>query len=202
MSAAFKFQVNGEGEQEVSFVYVIQGNTCMHCFTVQKATREIVVKDSPDGTGKECLVDGKIIAQGASRVTFVDNKGSAFFYPEAVRLTKIPVNKKDFVACWNKPASEAKLKSGDLITIDPDEDSQWVKDYYFEVVEITDNYFVVCNATNLDSAQIAFPLTRIVSKVSRNSIAARMLGLYKPTAEELVEEMELVADFLIEINSR
>lgn len=174
---------------------------CISSFAVQKATTEIVVEEDPSGTGKKCTVDRKTIAQGASRITFVDSKGSAFFYPKVVRLTKIP-DKEEFVACWNKPANEAKLKSGDLIMIDPNEDSQWVEDYYFEVVEITNNDFVVCDATNLNSARFAFPLTRIVSKISRNSIVARMLGLHTSTVEEVVRDMKLVADFLTEINSK
>lgn len=197
MSTPCVFKVNGDGEQEISSVNVIHGNMCSFAFTVRRSTGEIVVRENDDGS-KECLVNGEVIGRRASRITFVDAKGCAFFYPGAVHLTKI--HKTDFVPCRNKVASEAGLKPGDLITIDPCQDSQFVKDCYFEVVEVTDADFVVHFAGNPDSARIAFSLTRTVSKVSRNSIVARMLG-YKPTAEELAEELELVADLLREINT-
>lgn len=197
MSTPCVFKVNGEGEQEISSVNVIHGNTCSFAFTVKRSTREIVVRENDDGS-KECLVNGEVIGRRASRITFVDTNGCAFFYPQAVHLTKI--YKTDFVPYRNKVASEVELKPGDLITIDPYEDSQWVRDRYFEVDEVTDTDFVVHFAGNSDSARIAFPLTRTVSNVSRNSIVARMLG-YKPTTEELAEELELVADLLKEINT-
>ena len=200
MSTLYVFKVNGEGEQEISSVNIIHGNMCSHAFTVRRSTREIVVKENDDGS-KECLVNGEVIGRRASRVTFVDSKGSAFYYPQAVHLEKIEeIYKTDFVHYWNRVASEAGLKPGDLITIDPYEDNQWVKDCYFEVDEVTDTNFVVHFAGNSDSGWIVFPLTRTVSNVSRNSIVARMLG-YKPTAEELKEELELVAGLLREIRT-